>query len=67
MTNDRQLLKFDAMRLLALRDGDTEAAARYEQRIEELLESDRLKVMDKMGALKFRMTPDCILRDIHSN
>ncbi len=66
MTNDRQLSKLDAMRLLALRDGDTEAAARYEQRIEELLESDRLKVMDKMGrsqVFRLRPTPEPFLNN----
>lgn len=50
MSNDRQLSKLDAMRELALRDGDAIAAAEYERRINELLEEDRTKVMDRMAA-----------------
>lgn len=44
MSNSRELSRLDAARDLALRDGDTEAAARYEARINELLKEDMAKV-----------------------
>lgn len=55
---DRQLSKLDAARELALRDGDTQAAAEYERRINELLEEDRVKVMGRMNRSQvFRLRP----------
>lgn len=49
MSNTRELSRLDAARDLALRDGDTEAAARYEARINELLKEDMAKVRRRMG------------------
>lgn len=58
MTNDHRLSKLDTARDLALRDGDTRAAAEYERRINELLEEDRLKVMGRMERARcFRLRP----------
>lgn len=58
MTNDRRLSKLDTARDLALRDGDTRAAAEYERRINELLDEDRAKVMDRMASRQvFRLRP----------
>jgi len=67
MSNDRLLSRLHVKRELALRDGDTLHAAEYEKRINELLEEDRLKVMDRMGAMKMPMPKDCFLRDINGN
>lgn len=58
MTNDRLLSRLHVKRELALRDGDILHAAEYEKRINELLEEDRLKVMDRMAARQvFRLRP----------
>lgn len=37
------------------------------ERVYPMRESDRLKVMDRMGAMKMPMPKDCFLRDINAN
>lgn len=62
MTNDRRLSKLDTARDLALRDGDTRAAAEYERRINELLEEDRAKAMKHMGQHRLIVPREYFLR-----